>query len=422
MTVTLPRRAARARDVRARDVVVPIVIASLCVARALGAQGPWRGIAETEASGGRGAAALGTAQWLVTAGGTLRVTGPIDAGVYGLAAEARDRTRAGYGAGWLAVPLARGVGVSGTAAMLVGTAAPTAMRWDVGLHQRWRPTSGAQLAVRVAAGRLARTLDRDDRETGGSDASLDVTVRTPITHGVQAGVELRTIAARRDAVTLDALGFGVDAPVPVGVSRRVTVVDLAPTLRWTPWRRIALDVAVTTRVAGARGGVRAAPQGALEVAVDDGVTFVLAAGEQLADPRLLLARVRWASLGVRLAWRTTPSPTRPPRPRASDMAQEGAIAIVDDSIVVTVPVTARAVALRGDFTDWAVRRCTRTAPARVTCGAAPAAGAHRVAVRMDDGPWRAPTNLPVLRDDFGAEDGDWLVSPAATTTTRATRP
>jgi hypothetical protein len=240
--------------------------------------------------------------------------------------------------------------------------------------------------------------------------ALDATVLAPVTHRVQLGLELRAILARRDAVALDALGITVPAPIPIGGTRAARVVDVAPTLRWLPWRRVALDAAVTTRVVGARGGVRAAPQGALEVVVDDGVTLVLAAGEQLADPRLMLARVRWTSLGVRLAWRSRVATARPVR-RASDAPT---VAIEGGTIVVGVPVTAGTVALRGDFTGWEPRACTRIAPARASCGAAPPAGAHRVALRLDDGPWRAPANLPVATDDFGAEDGDWLVPPPAT--------
>jgi hypothetical protein len=38
-----------------------------------------------------------------------------------------------------------------------------------------------------------------------------------------------------------------------------------------------------------------------------------------------------------------------------------------------------------------------------------APGPHRVAIRVDGGPWRVPPNLPRVADDFGGEVGIVIV-------------
>jgi 1,4-alpha-glucan branching enzyme len=73
------------------------------------------------------------------------------------------------------------------------------------------------------------------------------------------------------------------------------------------------------------------------------------------------------------------------------------------TIRVSAPA-ARRVEVRSDATGWRsvdlVRRDDEW-EATIPLGA----GTHRVMVRIDDGEWSAPGNLPVVDDDFGGRVG-----------------
>ena len=42
---------------------------------------------------------------------------------------------------------------------------------------------------------------------------------------------------------------------------------------------------------------------------------------------------------------------------------------------------------------------------RVIAGSRRPAGAHRVAFRVDDGPWQPPADLPAVDDEYGGRVG-----------------
>jgi hypothetical protein len=69
--------------------------------------------------------------------------------------------------------------------------------------------------------------------------------------------------------------------------------------------------------------------------------------------------------------------------------------VVDDSTQVDVA---------GTFSDWKPVPLTRTSDGWEVQIALPP-GRHRVAVRLNDGPWRAPGGTARIRDDFGGEAG-----------------
>jgi hypothetical protein len=66
--------------------------------------------------------------------------------------------------------------------------------------------------------------------------------------------------------------------------------------------------------------------------------------------------------------------------------------------------SASRVEIMGDFTNWAPVALERAGDAWRLERAIPA-GPHRVAIRLDGGPWIVPVNLPRVEDDFGGTVG-----------------
>jgi hypothetical protein len=68
------------------------------------------------------------------------------------------------------------------------------------------------------------------------------------------------------------------------------------------------------------------------------------------------------------------------------------------------------VEIKGDFTDWQSVRLQAVAPRTWRFPASVPEGAHRMMMRVDDGPWRTPPGLPIVADDLG-EAGLLVVQP-----------
>jgi 1,4-alpha-glucan branching enzyme len=66
---------------------------------------------------------------------------------------------------------------------------------------------------------------------------------------------------------------------------------------------------------------------------------------------------------------------------------------------------ARRVWLRADATAWRAVELARDPGGGWSAALPLASGTHRVLVRVDDGPWRAPANLPAVDDDMGGRVG-----------------
>jgi hypothetical protein len=131
--------------------------------------------------------------------------------------------------------------------------------------------------------------------------------------------------------------------------------------------------------------------------------IVLSVASQLPDFVRGADAARSVSIGLRLN-QPTPMAERALRTRPT-------IQVSGDSAARTVRVRApgaRTVEIMGDFTDWAP---LTLAPAgdvfSVTLPVA--AGARRVVVRVDGGPWRPAANTPAVDDDFGGRVGLLLV-------------
>lgn len=385
-----------------RHAALAAVVTTFTFAHAARAQPvPWRPAASLELSAGEGAPALGTRDLLSVANVDLRVQGPVAGGVRGTALLAREQGRAALATAWGAIPLGRGVGLSGVGSFLGATNAPRTWRADVGVDASWRPWARGDVTLRLFG---ART-----RHAGvdGDDAGLDVVTGVSATRALRLALVARGTVATRDMRALEAIGVPVPVPaeigLPVAMRLRRHALDLSPTVRWSHARGSA-ELSLTVRAGDAAPTDRRPGWAAGgEVALGGPWRLVLGAGRQLPDLRLMIGAVRWASLGVRVAWDAGARRAV----RTGDAATR--IDVEAGRVVVRVAVTAAAVALRGDFTGFAARACTRRAPGRFDCGEAPPPGAHRVAIAVDGAPWRAPGNLPAVGDDFGADEGDWLV-------------
>ncbi|MCU0626690.1 MAG: hypothetical protein MUF21_09450 [Gemmatimonadaceae bacterium] len=366
----------------------------------------WRMSAMADVSTGQGQPAVGTREWMTLGGVQLRADGPVQLGARGVGVLGDQWRRAALGNAWVAAPLGRGITVGAAAAHLVSSGASRTTRLDATLDHTWRGRWPVALTVRPFVGQLGYAGLRF------TDWGVDVALQDEQPRAVQLGVTARAIVAPRDELSLGAIGLRTlpaetNFPpfTPLNPRSAVAVVDLSSLARWR-LARMTFDAAVTGRVVRDARGPLLAAQLAAELPVGERVRLVAGLGSQLPDVRLMLGRVRWMSVGMRVGWPRTM--VRRARPRGDGAAM--VLRVERARIVVVTLARVARLELRGDFTGFAPRACRAIGTSRFDCGEAPAPGAHRVAIRADDGPWRAPGNLPPVRDDFDAEDGDWVLA------------
>jgi hypothetical protein len=145
------------------------------------------------------------------------------------------------------------------------------------------------------------------------------------------------------------------------------------------------------------------------------LAVVVTAGNQYADPIRGAPAVKYVALSLRLRPALLRHPPKPPPPVVVATTDGGAPVESSGATLVVVGTgstrkvrvsarTARRVEIRSDATGWRSVELVRhddeweaTIPL--------AAGTHRVMVRIDDGEWTPPGNLPVVDDDFGGRVG-----------------
>jgi hypothetical protein len=117
------------------------------------------------------------------------------------------------------------------------------------------------------------------------------------------------------------------------------------------------------------------------------------------DAQITSATVRVALLSPRLSAKARALELRGISFASVTPKSHGALLVVrviaDDSSLVEVA---------GSFSDWAPVQLSRTNEGWEAEIALPP-GRHRVAVRIDDGPWRAPRGTARVKDEFGGEAG-----------------
>jgi Glycogen recognition site of AMP-activated protein kinase len=198
----------------------------------------------------------------------------------------------------------------------------------------------------------------------------------------------------------------VDVPGagPYNETHPITYLD--GTAFWqSNWDRLELQLG-----GGVRGGLRnsrATAWGSASAAVwiAPRMALVVSRGRALEDHIRGLPQAQYLAASVRIGFHDhyNATPGAPPSIDATLLS----ITRVEDGghHVITVRAGgASMVEIMGDFTDW-------EPVALVHIGASwqlereLQQGSHRVAVRVDGGPWRVPSNLPRVSDDFGGSVG-----------------
>jgi hypothetical protein len=184
------------------------------------------------------------------------------------------------------------------------------------------------------------------------------------------------------------------------------ITDLAAEVRYQHGP-ILLDATETIRGASrAQSGAQSAFYITGVWTITPRYSFAVATGRQLADAVRGVpdAQITSATLRISLLPTRTAAQVREQELRGTSFAsvsqkQHGALLVVsviaDDSALVEVA---------GSFSDWQPVQLARTTEGWQAEIALPP-GRHRVAVRVDAGPWRAPRGIARVKDEFGGEAG-----------------
>lgn len=169
-------------------------------------------------------------------------------------------------------------------------------------------------------------------------------------------------------------------------------------------------------------GVRShLPDGLLETWASGSATVWLArraalvasAGRALADQPRGVPSVRYFSLGLRFGWRPARGADilRVRQTPREEVVERADIRATGDSlrVVVVRQPTASRVEIVGDFTDWEPVAMAGAPNGEWRIERVITPGPHRMAIRVDGGPWHVPSNLPHVADDFGGEVGIVIV-------------
>lgn len=172
------------------------------------------------------------------------------------------------------------------------------------------------------------------------------------------------------------------------------------------YRRGPHDASFTYTVRNGFAGTDAqlrAYLGSATAQVSERVAVVLVGGRQLADPMRGLPQADLVTVSARVSFGPKPLPVMERSLIAQ--AQVTPVAGGGGDLVVRVFATdTMIVAVAGDFSDWKPLQLTREGAFWVARVRLPS-GSHRVAVRINNGLWRAPRNLARVRDDYGGEAG-----------------
>lgn len=177
------------------------------------------------------------------------------------------------------------------------------------------------------------------------------------------------------------------------------------------WERLDADVVHSRRRGGtATTGRSTATSATATVALTSRVALVASTGRHLADPLRGIAAADVSSVGLRLALGggSRATATRAARGSAGDIvitAQSPGYALV----TVRVPAhDADRVQVATSYGEWTPLEMERDGAWRVARIEMPS-GTHRIAIRVNDGMWRAPRGTVAVRDDFGGTAGILIV-------------
>jgi hypothetical protein len=170
-----------------------------------------------------------------------------------------------------------------------------------------------------------------------------------------------------------------------------------------------------------RGGGRGVyGEGSATLALSDGLSLVLSGGRYPTDPIRGSISGRYAGVALRLHSRAALRPpprdlASAPQPAGSSDGSEPAARVEvlsqgDRAVrfVVRAP-DAGLVEIAGDFTDWQAMALAKGTTGVWEVVVRVPSGIHRIAVRVDGGPWTAPAGARRADDDFGGEVGIFVV-------------
>ena len=178
--------------------------------------------------------------------------------------------------------------------------------------------------------------------------------------------------------------------------------------------RASFALTVGGRGTGIDGAARAWASADALIPLRDGLALHVAGGRTGGVPEQRFDASRFASVALQLAGGSRRlyeeiAPTSGGEPRLQVIEAPGGAHLIRVS-----GLPARLVEVRGDFTEWAA----------VPLEAAPgggrawqrsfmlAPGVHRILIRVDEGEWEVPPDLPVERDEFGERIGVLYVEGA----------
>jgi hypothetical protein len=353
-------------------------------------------------------AARADAQWQLTGdlgASHLQQTG-IPSGSAGTAGLAFDLStaRAWMQSSALAARTApdRWTGQGLVAGTLIGPSA-IAPRWQLDAvastfgQSRAYPTTSGELAARLRAGGpgLGAALGAAAGATARAGSSSETWRGLADGWISSASERFSASAALTSAPVLGVVSPSLPTP-------RVRYLDVA-----AGWRHDAGGLSLGAS-AGLRDGMGEVDDGSWAAGdatlwVTGRAAIVLAAGTALPDVVRGTPRSTYVSAALRFSARPHVHLALGSRPASAVRALLTRSA--DDGQRIEIEAAgASTVDVRGDFTEWQPVRLARTGSV-FRLDAPLSAGLHRLAIRVDDGPWTAPANLPQADDGAGGRVG-----------------
>ena len=268
---------------------------------------------------------------------------------------------------------------------------------------------GTRTSQLLALGRLHADASRSGAWLGaGGGRTWSGVVWRSLLLG-EIGGWLRTGSAR--SVTT----FSASA-VPTMVDDSLRYVDVAAEGTWET-ARLELTASLGARAGAVLpefGGARRAWGSVQAVRWLSRHTAVVAAvGTYPVDPTQGYPGGQYATLALRFATpalaRTAPAPAPPVAPAATPRLPTVEVTVLtapdgQRTLRVWAPSASR-VDVSGDFTSWSPLALTAAGGGWWAVTIPLKRGTYQMNIRSDDGPWRAPAGLPVLRDEFGGTVG-----------------
>jgi hypothetical protein len=226
----------------------------------------------------------------------------------------------------------------------------------------------------------------------------------------QAGGFLRIDPLGRDE--LSAAVAYTDAEARIASAARTRYSDVVG--YWShrgDWIELSLGTGVRSQRAD--GSLETWASGSAAFWLAPRAAVVASAGRALADEPRGVPSVRYLSVGLRFGWRPARdgSVLHVRQAPGEEVAERVDIRATGDSlrvVIVRQPAASR-VEIVGDFTDWEPVEMAGAPNGEWRIERVIAPGPHRMAIRVDGGPWRVPSNLPHVADDFGGEVGIVIV-------------